>query len=123
MTQSQVSFDNRRKSKRTLLTKPVTAKCWFNRWLKPVIEVQVIDISNHGMKLSSKTQLHLGDATIRQKSVGKAIHGRIVWQKNEEEGTFVFGFMVSEGYEISDEDVEAINFESTKQKEAIAQSK
>lgn len=103
-----VSFKNRRRSERTTLVHQITALCWFNRWLKPVIQVRVVDISNHGMQLYSKDQLNLNGATMRIKTLDRGIRGTIVWQKPGREG-YVCGFMVNEGQTISDEEIDLIN--------------
>lgn len=98
------SFTNRRKSSRIELETTVPASCLFNRWFKPVIQVQVIDVSNHGMKLFTKDYLKLSNATIRIDALKEGVKGKVVW-RHERDGGYMCGFMVQEGNEISDEDI------------------
>lgn len=101
---SVTSFTNRRKSSRIELKTTVPASCLFNRWFKPVIQVQVIDVSNHGMKLFTKDYLKLSNATIRIEALNEGVKGKVVW-RHERNGGYMCGFMVQEGNEISDEDI------------------
>ncbi|WP_165311193.1 PilZ domain-containing protein [Vibrio ziniensis] len=102
---SATSFINRRKSTRTELETMVPASCLFNRWFKPVIKVQIVDVSNHGMKIFSSDYLKLSNASIRIDVLGETVKGKIVW-RTEREGGYMCGFLVQEGDEISDEDIE-----------------
>ncbi len=102
---SATSFINRRKSTRTELRTVVAASCLFNRWFKPVIPVQIIDISNHGMKIFTQDYLKLSNASMRIDVLGETLRGKIVW-RIERNGGYMCGFMVQEGHEISDEDID-----------------
>ncbi len=104
---SDTSFNNRRKSSRTELNTRVPASCLFNRWFKPVIDVEIVDISNHGMKIFTRDYLKLSSSTIRVNELGQTIRGKFVW-RNERDDGFMYGFMVAEGDEISNDDIQLL---------------
>ncbi len=101
------SFNNRRKSTRIELDTRVAASCLFNRWLKPVIEVQLVDVSSHGMKIFAYDYLKLSNAKIRVDVLSEVVKGKIVW-RNERDDGYMCGFMIEEGYELSDEDIKCL---------------
>ncbi len=105
---SDTLFSNRRKSSRTELITRVSVSCLFNRWFKPVINAEIVDISNHGMKIYTREYLKLSSTTIKIDVLGQNIRGKIVW-RNERDDGFMCGFMVAEGDEISDDDIHVLN--------------
>ncbi|NIY93112.1 PilZ domain-containing protein [Vibrio diazotrophicus] len=101
---SAPSFTNRRKSSRVELDTLIPASCLFNRWLRPVIQVQIVDVSNHGMKLFTNVFLDLSSTTIRIRALKADVKGKVVW-RHKRDGGYMCGFMVQEGNEISDEEI------------------
>jgi len=104
---STYQINNRRQSIRIELDPRVSASCLFNRWLKPVTNVQIVDVSKHGMKIFSRDYLKLSASTVRVNELGESIKGKIVW-RNECNDGYMCGFMFNEGEEISDEDIEIL---------------
>ncbi len=97
-------MNNRRQSVRIELDPRVSASCLFNRWLKPVINVQIVDVSKHGMKIFARDYLKMSTSTVRINELGESLKGKIVW-RNERDGGYMCGFMFNEGEEISDDDI------------------
>ncbi len=102
---SAFTTQNRRQAIRIELDMRVSASCLFNRWLKPVSSVQIVDVSKHGMKIFTSDYLNLSTSTIRINELGESYKGKIVWRNERDEG-YMCGFMLNEGDEISDEDIE-----------------
>ncbi len=101
-------MNNRRQSVRIELDPRVSASCLFNRWLKPVVDVQIVDVSKHGMKIFARDYLKLSTSTVRINELGESLKGKIVW-RNERDGGYMCGFMFNEGEEISDDDIEFLS--------------
>ncbi|MFV0449626.1 MAG: PilZ domain-containing protein [Vibrio sp.] len=100
--------DERRQDKRYYYVNNIPAICLFNRWYMPAIRIKIIDVSEHGMKFFTRSQLSMSGATIYFNFLDNKIKGEIIWQKKTENG-YLCGFEVRSGHSISNDDISLIS--------------
>lgn len=105
-TASTCSRANQRASRRQPPKKSTKAKAYRNHLgLGPNIGVQLLDISENGIRVILKEELPLGrEFELNFETPGKAVkvHAKVVWSVPSADGQFVVGAKLSKSLSYSD---------------------